>query len=80
MTNDVNVSRELAEESSKARHEGPQEGKEAGAGADDAASSTATIMVEVQYGVPQVTYIAAGFVAYMVFLAIFHPSLLTAVP
>lgn len=40
----------------------------------------ATTMVEVQYGVPQVTYIAAGYVAYLVFLAIFQPSLLTAVP
>jgi hypothetical protein len=40
----------------------------------------ATTMVEVQYGVPQVTYIAAGFVAYLVFLAIFQPSLLTAFP
>ena len=40
----------------------------------------ATTMVEVQYGVPQVTYIAAGFVAYLVFLAIFQPSLLTASP
>jgi hypothetical protein len=40
----------------------------------------ATTMVEVQYGVPQVTYIAAGYVAYIVFLAIFQPSLLTAFP
>ena len=40
----------------------------------------ATTMVEVQYGVPQVTYIAAGYVAYLVFLAIFQPSLLTAFP
>jgi len=44
-------------------------------GAEDA-----TTMVEVQYGVPQVTYIAAGFVAYLVYLAIFQPSLLTAFP
>ncbi len=47
----------------------------ASAGAEDAAT-----MVEVQYGVPQVTYLAAGFVAYLVFLAIFQPSLLTAFP
>lgn len=47
----------------------------ANAGAEDAAT-----MVEVQYGVPQVTYLAAGFVAYLVFLAIFQPSLLTAFP
>jgi hypothetical protein len=40
----------------------------------------ATTMVEVQYGVPQVTYIAAGFVLYLVYLAIFQPSLLTALP
>jgi hypothetical protein len=40
----------------------------------------ATTMVEVQYGVPQVTYIAAGFVAYLVYLGIFQPHLLTAFP
>ena len=62
ITNDVNVSRELAEEHASA---GPED---------------ATTMVEVQYGVPQVTYIAAGFVAYLVFLAIFQPSFLTAFP
>ena len=62
ITNDVNVSRELAEEHAKT---GPEE---------------ATTMVEVQYGVPQVTYIAAGFVGYLVFLAIFQPGLLTALP
>jgi hypothetical protein len=62
ITNDVNVSRELAEESAKA---GPKE---------------ATTMVEVQYGVPQVTYIAAGFVLYVAYLAIFQPGLLTAFP
>lgn len=62
ITNDVNVSRELAEEHATA---GPQD---------------ATTMVEVQYGVPQVSYIAAGYVAYLVFLALFQPSLLTAFP
>ena len=62
ITNDVNVSRELAEEHAKS-------------GPDDAKT-----MVEVQYGVPQVTYIAAGFVAYVVYLAIFQPHLLTAFP
>jgi hypothetical protein len=62
ITNDVNVSRELAEEHASA---GPEDAK---------------TMVEVQYGVPQVTYIAAGFVVYVVYLAIFHPSLLTAFP
>ncbi len=62
ITNDVNVSRELAEQHAS---DGPQD---------------ATTMVEVQYGVPQVTYIAAGFVAYLVFLALFEPSLLTAFP
>jgi hypothetical protein len=77
LTNDVNISRELAEEDAKARKES-KEGREGGA--DGGASPTATIMVEVQYGVPQVTYIAAGFVAYIVFLAIFHPGFLTAVP
>lgn len=40
----------------------------------------AITMVEVQYGVPQVTYIAAGFVAYLVFLALFQPGLLSARP
>jgi hypothetical protein len=62
ITNDVNVSRELAEEHAKT---GPED---------------ATTMVEVQYGVPQVTYIAAGFVVYVVYLAIFQPGLLTALP
>ncbi len=32
--------------------------------------------VEVQYGVPTVSYIGAGYVAYLVYLAIFNPSLL----
>jgi hypothetical protein len=77
LTNDVNISRELAEEDAKARKESKEGGE---GGADGGASPTATIMVEVQYGVPQVTYIAAGFVAYIVFLAIFHPGFLTAVP
>ncbi len=62
ITNDVNVSRELAEEHASAGPDG------------------ATTMVEVQYGVPQVTYIAAGYVAYLVFLAIFQPGILTAFP
>jgi len=62
ITNDVNVSRELAEEHAKS---GPEDAK---------------TMIEVQYGVPQVTYIAAGFVAYLVYLAIFQPGLLTAHP
>jgi len=62
ITNDVNVSRELAEEHAKS---GPEDAK---------------TMVEVQYGVPQVTYIAAGFVAYIAYLAIFQPHLLTAFP
>ncbi len=47
----------------------------ASAGPEDA-----TTMVEVQYGVPQVTYIAAGFVVYVAYLAIFQPHLLTALP
>ena len=42
--------------------------------------ATASTMVEVQYGVPQVTYIAGGFVAYVVFLALFQPSILMAIP
>jgi len=62
ITNDVNVSRELAEEHASA---GPED---------------ATTMVEVQYGVPQVTYIAAGFVLYLGYLAIYQPHLLTAFP
>jgi hypothetical protein len=62
ISNDVNVSRELAEENATA---GPEE---------------ANTMVEVQYGVPQVTYITAGLVAYIVYLAIFQPHLLTAFP
>ena len=47
----------------------------ASVGPDDA-----TTMVEVQYGVPQVTYIAAGLVAYMVFLLVFQPGLFFAFP
>lgn len=47
----------------------------ASAGPEDAAT-----MVEVQYGVPQVTYIAVGFVLYLAYLAIFQPHLLTALP
>jgi hypothetical protein len=62
ITNDVNVSREKAEEHATAGEE------------------TATTMVEVQYGVPQVTYIAAGFVLYLIYLAIFQPALLFAFP
>jgi hypothetical protein len=37
-------------------------------------------MVEVQYGVPQVTYIAAGFVVYLVYLILFEPSQFFAFP
>jgi len=39
-----------------------------------------TTMVEVQYGVPQVTYIAAGVALYFAYLVIFQPSLFFAVP
>lgn len=39
-----------------------------------------TEMVEVQYGVPQVAYIAGGYVAYVVYLAIFQPGLLLSLP
>jgi hypothetical protein len=62
ITNDVNVSRELAEEHAVA------------------SPADAKTMVEVQYGVPQVTYIAAGFAAYLVYLAITQPALLRAFP
>ncbi len=37
-------------------------------------------MVEVQYGVPQVTYITAGFAAYVVYLLLFQPSLFFGFP
>jgi len=47
---------------------------------EDAGPEVATTMVEVQYGVPQVTYIAAGYVLYFAYLAIFQPGLLTAIP
>jgi len=40
----------------------------------------AATMVEVQYGVPQVTYIAAGFVLYVAYLAIFQHGVLTSLP
>lgn len=36
--------------------------------------------VEVQYGVPTVAYIAAGYVIYLVYLAIFQPGVLTSLP
>jgi len=62
ITNDVNVSRELAEE-------------HADAGPKDSAT-----MVEVQYGVPQVTYIAAGVVVYYVYLLVLQPHLFFAFP
>lgn len=60
VTNDVNISREVAEE-------------QAGEGKTD-------IKVEVQYGVPQVTYLAGGFVVYLVYLAVFQPHILTSLP
>lgn len=63
ITNDVNVSRELAEE-----HVGADQG------------DPTTTMVEVQYGVPQVSYIAAGFVVYLVYMALFQPAMLAAFP
>ncbi len=47
---------------------------------EHAASSGATTMVEVAYGVPQVSYIAAGFVAYVVYLALFQHAVLLALP
>jgi hypothetical protein len=62
ITNDVNVSREKAEENA------------------DGGPEAAATMVEVQYGVPQVTYIAAGYVLYFAYLALFQPGLLTAFP
>jgi hypothetical protein len=40
----------------------------------------ATTMVEVQYGVPQVTYIAAGFAVYVIYLLVFQPGLFFAFP
>jgi hypothetical protein len=39
-----------------------------------------TAMVEVQYGVPTVAYIAAGYVAYIVFLAVFQSGSLFSLP
>ncbi|MDA4137121.1 MAG: hypothetical protein OK449_09040 [Thaumarchaeota archaeon] len=39
-----------------------------------------TAMVDVQYGVPTVAYIAAGYIIYVVYLAIFHTSVLTSLP
>jgi hypothetical protein len=96
LTNDVNISRELAEEHAKASEaeleqrqgkrsekedmEGHEPGEKDEEKEDEEKNEDVTTMVEVQYGVPQVTYIAAGFVAYVVFLAIFHPSYLTSIP
>ena len=62
ITNDVNVSREKAEE-------------HATAGAEEA-----TTMVEVQYGVPTVAYIAAGYMIYLVYLAVFQTGVLLSLP
>jgi small-conductance mechanosensitive channel len=39
-----------------------------------------TAMVEVQYGVPTVAYIAAGYVIYLVYLAIFQSGVLLGLP
>jgi len=39
-----------------------------------------TATVEVQYGVPTVAYIAAGYVIYIVYLAVFHSSVLLTLP
>lgn len=43
-------------------------------------STDGNTMVEVQYGVPQVTYIAAGYVAYLVYLLVFQPALIFSLP
>jgi hypothetical protein len=37
-------------------------------------------MVEVQYGVPTVAYIAAGYMIYLVYLAVFQPGVLLSLP
>jgi hypothetical protein len=37
-------------------------------------------MVEVQYGVPNIEYMAGGYIIFLVFLAIFQPSVLTSLP
>ena len=37
-------------------------------------------MVEVQYGVPTVAYIAAGYMIYLVYLAIFQTNILLTLP
>jgi len=47
---------------------------------EKAEETGAGAMVEVQYGVPQVTYIAAGYVVYLAYLAIFQPSVLLSFP
>lgn len=39
-----------------------------------------TAMVVVQYGVPNIEYMAIGFVIYVVFLAIFQPGVLFSLP
>jgi hypothetical protein len=39
-----------------------------------------TAMVDVQYGVPTVAYIAAGYVIYIVYLAVFHSGVLLSLP
>jgi hypothetical protein len=41
------------------------------------ANSDGDIMVEVQYGVPTVSYIAMGYLLYLIYLAIFQPSILS---
>jgi hypothetical protein len=40
----------------------------------------ASAMVEVQYGVPTVAYIAAGYMIYLAYLAIFQTSVLLSLP
>jgi len=39
-----------------------------------------TALVEVQYGVPTVAYIAAGYAIYLVYLAVFQSSVLLSLP
>jgi len=47
---------------------------------EEAEGAAGAEMVEVQYGVPQVAYIAGGYVAYLVYLAVFMPRVLLSLP
>jgi hypothetical protein len=47
---------------------------------DEVQATSGAQRVEVEYGVPQVAYIAVGYVSYVVYLLLFSPGVLSAFP